>query len=128
MKNVATNRIAALGIALAVLAGCVTPPPYVLETGPGQEFLSNSDPLRLASCTAFNARSFSARYTGQVETQVRPHNYKVIVTEIYPWYFEPIIVAQLTPAPSGSRMVVFLSNALPPAAAGDWIERLRRGC
>jgi hypothetical protein len=117
-------------LAVAVLAGCATPPQQLVDTGRRHEFISGISSKRLIQCTTHNARFL--KYTADWSELVRPDNYQTVISRTgnfaTAYSHEPIIVARTAPAPQGSQLVLYITGDLGGYSDQDWIERLRRGC
>jgi hypothetical protein len=129
--EVSMRPSAAFALSLAVLlSACVQQPHRLPEQVRPLEFSSKSEPKRLVRCVALNARSFSSAYSADWSELVKPETYEAVVIRSYSpiYYYPPIVVAQASPAPGGSKLLLYVSSEFNAAEAEEWAERLRRGC
>jgi hypothetical protein len=123
-----TTALAALSV---LLAGCTYHNhQHVIDQVRPLEFASPAEPQQLVRCVTLNARSFSGAYSADWSELVRPLNYEAVVFRTYnPVYiYNPIIVAHASPAPGGSRLLLYFTDGQGPRETDDWVVRLRKGC
>lgn len=119
-----TAAILALAfLSAGMISGCASTPMQVREASPPAQVASNNPPYGAIHCAARKVEEGRSGMVASIRETGTRDRYEAAVRELD----DTVAVLEAAPAPGGSTLTVWLHPRILPAAAADFLAKLK-GC